>query len=182
MSLGDLAALASLVSSVAVLVSLLFLGFQMRQSNRNQRSLMQQGRSDRNVDLLSRLTDPRLSEILARASGGETLTDAECFALYAFEAAVLWSYEDSFFQFHAGMLDSKSWASDVATLKRLLSNPTYRAVWRAARGGIGDEYKSFLDGLATQAKLNPPGNLVNTLKQYIAEERQAHQSSQNIKP
>ena len=65
MSLGDLASLASLVSSVAVLVSLLFLGFQMRQSNRNQRSLMQQGRSDRNVDLLSRLTDPKLSEILS---------------------------------------------------------------------------------------------------------------------
>jgi len=175
MSLGDLASLASLVSSVAVLVSLLFLGFQMRQSNRNQRSLMQQGRSDRNVDLLSRLTDPKLSDILVRVSGGETLTDAEYFALYGFAAAVLWSYEDSFFQFHSGMLDSKSWASDVATLKRLLSNPAYRAVWRAARGGIGDEYKSFLDGLATDAKLNAPGDLVNTLKQYIAEERRALQ-------
>jgi len=173
MNLGDLASLASLVSSVAVLVSLLFLGFQMRQSNRNQRSLMQQGRSDRNVDLLSRLTDPKLSDILVRVSGGETLTDAEYFVLYGFAAAVLWSYEDSFFQFHSGMLDSKSWASDVATLKRLLSNPAYRAVWRAARGGIGDEYKSFLDGLATEAKLNAPGDLVNALKKYIAEERQA---------
>ena len=47
MSLADL---ASLASSVAVVVSLLFLGLQIRQSNRNQRSLMQQGRSARNVD------------------------------------------------------------------------------------------------------------------------------------
>lgn len=43
MSLADLALIASLLSSVAVLVSLLFLGVQIRQSNRNQRSLMQQG-------------------------------------------------------------------------------------------------------------------------------------------
>ena len=181
MSLGDIASLVSLVSGVAVLVSLLFLGFQMRQSNRNQRSLMQQGRSDRNVDLLSRLTDSKLSEILLRVSGGNTLTDADYFVLYGFAAAVFWSYEDSFFQFHSGMLDAKSWASDVATLKRLLSNPAYRAVWSTARGGIGDEYRSFLDGLAADAKLNAPGDLVNTLKQYIAEERRAHQSSQDVK-
>jgi hypothetical protein len=45
MILTDLTSLASLVSSVAVLVSLLFIGLQLRQSNRNQRSLMQQGRS-----------------------------------------------------------------------------------------------------------------------------------------
>ena len=176
MILRDLASLASLVSSVAVLVSLLFLGFQIGQSNRNQRSLMQQGRSDRNVDLLSRLTDPKLSEILLRVSGDETLTDAEYFVLYGFAAAVFWSYEDSFFQFHSGTLDAKSWASDVATLKRLLSNPAYRAVWRTARGGIGDEYSSFVDGLAADAKHNPPVNLVNTLKQYIAEERRGAQN------
>jgi hypothetical protein len=182
MSLGDLASLASLVSSVAVLVSLLFLGFQMRQSNRNQRSLMQQGRSDRNVDLLSRLTDPKLSEILCRVFGGETLSDPEYFVLYGFTAAVFWSYEDSFFQFRSGMLDAKSWASDVATLKRLLSNPAYRAVWKVARSGIGDEYKSFLDGLAADAKHNAPGNLVNTLRQCIAEEREALQPSQHVKP
>jgi hypothetical protein len=63
MSLADLALIASLLSSAAVLVSLLFLGVQIRQSNRNQRSLMQQGRSSRNVDLLSRLTDPKLNEV-----------------------------------------------------------------------------------------------------------------------
>jgi hypothetical protein len=182
MNLTDLTSLASLVSSVAVLVSLLFIGLQIRQSNRNQRSLMQQGRSARNVELLSRLTDPRLSDVMLRVSNGETLTDTDYFVLYGYMASVFWSYEDCFFQFHAGMLDSKSWASDVTTLRRLLGNPAYRAVWRFARGGIGDEYRSFLDRLAAEAKHNAPANLVNTLRQYIAEEREALQSSQDVKP
>jgi flagellar biosynthesis/type III secretory pathway M-ring protein FliF/YscJ len=57
MSLSDLAALGSFISGVAVLASLVFLFFQMRQmteqvrqSERNQRALMQQGRSMRGME------------------------------------------------------------------------------------------------------------------------------------
>jgi hypothetical protein len=173
MSLADLALIASLLSSVAVLVSLLFLGVQIRQSNRNQRSLMQQGRSARNVDLLSRLTDPKLSEVLLRVFRGETVTDQEYLVLYGYIASVFWSYEDCFLQFRSGTLDTKSWTSDVATLKRLLSNPAYRAVWRAVRDAMGTEYKSFLDGVAAEVRHNTPNNVPNILKRYIAEENEA---------
>ncbi|HSP64334.1 MAG TPA: hypothetical protein VLQ90_15195 [Pyrinomonadaceae bacterium] len=169
MSLADL---ASLASSIAVLVTLLFLGLQIRQSNRNQRSLMQQGRSARNVELLSRLSDPSVSDVISRAAKGESLTDQDCFVLYGYMTSVFWSYEDCFFQFRLGMLDPASWASDGITLKRLLGNPAYRAVWRFARSGIGDEYRSFLDGLAAESSRNVPPNMPNTLRQYIAEERE----------
>jgi hypothetical protein len=173
MSLADLALIASLLSSFAVLVSLLFVGVQIRQSNRNQRSLMQQGRSTRNVDLLSRLTDPKLTDVLLRVFRGETVTDAEYLVLYGYIASVFWSYEDCFLQFRSGTLDARSWASDVATLKRLLSNPAYRAVWRAARNAMADDYKLFLDGVATEAKHNAPVDVPNILRQYIAEENEA---------
>jgi hypothetical protein len=176
MSLADL---ASLASSIAVLVSLLFLALQVRQSNRNQRSLMQQGRTSRNVDLLFRLADPKVSDLWVRISTGESLEDAEYYMLYGYMASVFWSYEDSFFQFRSGMLDASSWASDLATLKRLLSNPAYRAVWTAVRSAIGEEYRSFLDGLVVEARHNPPPpNLAHILKQYITEEREALQKSQ----
>src|SRR5437764_15388103 len=85
MSLADL---ASLASSVAVVVSLLFLGQQIRQSNRNQRSLMQQGRSARNVELLSRRSDPRVSDVISRGASGQTLTEQTCFVLERYMA--LW--------------------------------------------------------------------------------------------
>src|SRR5689334_1331973 len=182
MSLADLASFASLASSVTVLVSLLFLGVQIRQANRNQRSLMQQGRSARNVELLNRLTDPKLSETMLHVAKGDTVADADYLMFYGYMASVFWSYEDCFFQFHSGTLDAKSWASDVLTLKRLLANPAYRAVWRAVRDGIGDEYRSFLDGLVAEAKHRSPVNAVNALKQYIAEERQALKGAQNVKP
>jgi hypothetical protein len=63
------------------------------------------------------------------------------------------------------------------------------ADWQTKQGkiwqtwnAIGDEYRSFLDGIAAESRPNAPVNLVNTLKQYIAEERESLQSAQNVKP
>ncbi len=57
MTLSDLASLGSFVSGAAVLISLVFLYFQIRQVNaqvrqaeRNQRALLQQGRAGRAAD------------------------------------------------------------------------------------------------------------------------------------
>lgn len=132
---------------------------------------MQQGRSDRNVKLLSRLTDPKLCEMLLRASRGETLADSEYVALYGYMSSIFWSYEDSYFQFRSGTLDARSWASDVASLRRLLKNPAYRAVWKTARDGSIDEYQAFIDELVAEIRTTSPPDLPAALKRYIAEER-----------
>jgi hypothetical protein len=108
MNLGDFSSLANLASNLAVLVSLLFLGLQVRQANRNQRSLTQQGRTGRNVELLTRLTEPDLAKLMSRAVRDEELADAECYQLYGYMTSVFWSYEDCFLQFRAGMLDAQS--------------------------------------------------------------------------
>jgi hypothetical protein len=177
MSLTDLASIGSLASGIAVLFSLLFVGVQIRQSNRNQRSLMQQGRSARNVELLLRLTEPRLSGIMARILAGDDVTDEEFISYYGFAAAVFWSYEDSFLQLNDGMLDPKAWDSDVLTLRGLLSNPAYRAVWRTVRDSIGGDYKAFIDQVAAEARKSAPRRAPTTLRQYFSEEVAAQGSS-----
>jgi hypothetical protein len=44
-SLSDISSIASLVSSIAVVISLFYLSIQIRQAQKNQRAIMQQGRS-----------------------------------------------------------------------------------------------------------------------------------------
>ena len=125
MSLSDLASLGSFASGIAVVVTLLFLLLQLRQSNLNQKSLMQQGRTARTVDLLTKFTDPNLAAIILRAFRADpSLTDEEYFVFYGYAGALFWNYEDSFLQFKIGTLDQLSWASDVSTLERLLA-PEY---------------------------------------------------------
>jgi len=68
MSLSDLAAIGSFISGIAVFMSFIFLSLQLRQANRNQRSLMQQSRTGRNVEILLKIADPAVSETLAQAN------------------------------------------------------------------------------------------------------------------
>jgi hypothetical protein len=72
MSLSDLASLGSFVSGFAVLVTLVLLLLQMRQSNQNQRALMSQGNIDRIGNILRWLAEPHIADLDFRAREGET--------------------------------------------------------------------------------------------------------------
>src|SRR5690348_18217117 len=78
MTLSDLASLGSFISGFAVLVSLIFLYFQLRQiseqvnqTERNQRALMQQGRANRVTDTTLRLAETEMSSVWCRARRGD---------------------------------------------------------------------------------------------------------------
>src|SRR5262249_41244154 len=92
-------------------------------------------------------------------------------AFYGYAAAIFWNYEDGFLQFKAGTLDAKSWASDVSTLRRLFTNPAYRAVWSVVRDSIGDGYRAFVDTLMDEVKGKRPASVGAALRQSFAEER-----------
>ena len=108
MSLSDLASIGSFISGVAVVVTLALLLVQTRQTNRNQRALMQQGRCARTVSALMALSQPRQSDILVRAEAGDlTLTASEAQSYIRLCGAFFANYEDSFLQFRAGTLDRR---------------------------------------------------------------------------
>ena len=171
MSLSDLAAVGSFVSGLAVVVSFTFLALQIRQSNWNQRSLMQQGRTARNVAILLKVSDPFLSETVAEAHGNCTsISPARIWSFYGFAGAVFWSYEDSFMQFKAGTLDVRSWDSDVATIRRLLASPAYRVAWKIARDGMSGGYRDWLDSVMREVPVDTTRSLNDLWSMYAAQE------------
>lgn len=70
MSLSDLASLGSFISALAVLISLIFLYFQLRQlavqvkqAEKNQQAAIQQSRNHRRIDMfMDRANNPVLAE------------------------------------------------------------------------------------------------------------------------
>jgi len=71
MTLSDLASLGSLISSVAVLVSLTYLAYQIRQSTKRTRALIQSARVDRLMSQMIGFSERGASplvEPLARAA------------------------------------------------------------------------------------------------------------------
>lgn len=171
MSLSDLAAVGSFVSGIAVVVSFTFLALQIRQANWNQRSLMQQGRTNRNVNILLKVAEPFLSETVAEAHRNCTaLAPARVWSFYGLAAAVFWSYEDSFIQFKAGTLDAHSWGSDVTTIRRLLASPAYRVVWKIARDGMSGGYRDYVDSVMRDVPVDTTRSLNDLWTTYVAQE------------
>ena len=80
MSLSDLASIGSLVSDMAVLISLIYLALQVRQAERNQRAIVQQARISRSSDQLMGLADPVLTRAwLQGLKGAADLSEEETF-------------------------------------------------------------------------------------------------------
>jgi hypothetical protein len=62
MSLSDLASLGSFVSGFAVLLSLIYLALQVRQTKRNQQIAIRHSRASRIVELQLALADPAVAD------------------------------------------------------------------------------------------------------------------------
>jgi hypothetical protein len=172
MSLSDLASIGSFVSGVAVVVTLALLLIQTRQANRNQKALMQQGRSARTVALLATLSEPRYGDIVVRAEACDlTLTPSEAQSYMRLCGAFFANCEDSYLQFRTGTLDRRGWEADLATLKQLASMPSARVAWSFVRGFWDGEFRDFVDALMRETTIRSlPPDYADFWKSRITEE------------
>jgi hypothetical protein len=112
-SVADIASLATVVSSIAVAETLVLLLLQLQHNNRNQRALIQQGRSARQVEMLYAISQPHVQMSFVKGYAGDTLTAGDHWTFINFVYAMLINLEDSFLQHRAGTIDPSSWESDV---------------------------------------------------------------------
>lgn len=171
MSLSDLASLGSFVSGVAVTVTLVLLLVQTRQTNRNQRALMQQGRSANQVDLLLRISEPQFSAIILRSWAGDlAMTDQEANTAIYLSVANWRSFEDGFLQHKGGTLDLPSFQSDTAIMRFLFTYPSQRATWRLVRERFAPNFRDYVDKLMRETKTGQPPPEPQIWRRYVNEE------------
>jgi hypothetical protein len=171
MTLSDLAALGSFVSGVAVIVTLFFLLLQMRQTNKNQKALLQQGRSARVTELILRRTEPELSKALSRGLQADLTIDlSQVETVNAFFAALFWSIEDSFLQYRAGLLIATGWQTDDATLRGFLAVPACRVAWIMNRDLMSGDYRNYVDALLRDIKPRAAADALATWRSLMAQD------------
>lgn len=146
MSLSDLAAIGSLVSGVAVLVSLVYLSQQIRQNTKHSRALIQQGRAARIADSAFRLAELRASDGIEKCFQGEANVDAKDVGRFLNIArAVFISAEDSYFQHREGLLDGMAFASFEASVRSGMGSAGMAAGWMLTRDMYEPEFRAYID-------------------------------------
>lgn len=177
MSLSDLAAIGSFISGIAVVITLAFLLIQTRQTNRNQRSLMQQGHLTMLVDGSMRWAEPTMQAVIVRAEACDTtMGPAEIGSFLIMMQAVMRNFEDGYLQFKSGTLDAAGLASDLEMVRVHFAAPAYRAAWGVLRNRFGADFRNYLDAQLREIKIEKSFDPATQWKTLVAEELAAASS------
>jgi hypothetical protein len=157
MSLSDLASLGSFVSGLAVLISLIYLARQVRQTERNQQILIRHSRVSRTVDLHLALADPAVADAWLHGSGSpQEITQTELSQFTNLCRALFFHFEDSFYQREEGLLNDDAFETVVAGARLIARSPGLRAAWRSARLNFGGRFLDFMDAVVARSAVEPP--------------------------
>ncbi|HVZ85847.1 MAG TPA: hypothetical protein VHG72_02690 [Polyangia bacterium] len=160
MSLSDLAALGSFVSGFAVLISLIYLALQVRQTKRNQQIAIRHSRATRVVDLHLRLADAAVADAwLDGSRSAQEITQAELGQYINLCRALFFHFEDSFYQREEGLLNDDAFETVVAGVRFSARSPGWRAAWGISRSNFGGRFLAFMDGLVAGSAVEPPVDL-----------------------
>ena len=160
MSLSDLASLGSFVSGFAVLISLIYLALQVRQTKRNQQIAIRHSRATRVVELHLALANSAVAEAWLRGSGSpQEITQTELGQYNNLCRALFFHFEDSFYQREEGLLNDDAFETVVAGARLSARSPGFRAAWRLARPNFGGRFLAFMDGVIAGAVAEPPVDL-----------------------
>jgi len=160
MSLSDLASLGSFVSGIAVLISLIYLSLQVRQTKRNQQIAIRHSRVSRIVDLHLALADPGVADAWLHGSASpQKITQIELSQFVNLCRALFFHFEDSFYQREEGLLNDDAFETVVAGARLSARSPGWRAAWRIARPNFGGQFLDFMDKVVTASAVEPPVDL-----------------------
>ena len=145
MSLQDWGAIGELIGGVAIIVSLLYVGLQVKQGTDASRAATNQSFSVQFSDLILQITRPELRDIFWRGiTGLKNLQGSENAAFMALIASIMRTYETFYFERTEGRFDSRMWDGYNAQLIDLFNNDGVREYWAIRKHQFSDEFDSYL--------------------------------------
>jgi hypothetical protein len=148
LSLSEWANLAEVVGATAVVVSLIFVGVQVRANTAEIRATNRQqlvGRAHEATRSFAQ--DPGLSAVLAKVDNAEPLSDAEAIQYGYLIRATLYDVQEAFVLNREGRLDDAYWATRAAVVRAYLAQPLARQVYERDKdqGTLIPDFTEWLD-------------------------------------
>jgi len=139
-------AIAEIVSSVAVLVTLIYLSVQIQQNTEAIHSQSRQAvLSSAQDELFLRVQFPEMDMALVK---DEIPTQREQLMLNSWLVGALRARQFSWLQYNAGTIDEAQWNTEVVVISNVLSTPRARQWWeKIGRASFAPDFGAFVDGV-----------------------------------
>jgi hypothetical protein len=160
MTRSKIADLSEIVSSIAIVATLIYLTVQVRQNTEALQSQTRQAvlaASQAELNML--IEHPAIS--LAIVATDRPLSTEENVTVDAWLSSALRSREFAWLQYGAGSVDEQQWATEESVLVSIFDNPLPRLWWeRIGRFVTGPEFAAYVGNLI--AATPPTGQLWST--------------------
>ncbi len=151
MSLADLASVGSIVSGLAVLVSLAYVAYQTHLNVKQSRALVQQARAQRTIELLTRWGEFDWSDgMIACADGSPDVSAADVRRYISLMRALLVNYEDSYLQHQQGLMQDEVFSNVDAAFRAAMTSPGHRVAWATVRHFFGPGFRGYVDRIVAE--------------------------------
>jgi len=133
-SLSKFASIAEIIAAAGVILSLIFVGLQLNEGNRETRAATLQAATDSEMFMQSQFL--RHADTWEKLLSGLPLNDGEESrkGILLFNMAIT-EYENRYLQFEAGYIDAPSWENRRTSLQKLVELPVFET-WRDSLGAI----------------------------------------------
>ena len=144
LTLGQWSDLSQIVSAAAVVASLIYVGFEIRQNTEASRAATRQSIAETDFEYVGATLDPAmLVAAEAKAEGGVELTPTERFILRERQHLNFRIFENAHYQYRAGLLDEETWLRYRWIIARQLRlNEAAIAMWERFGPSFDESFKA----------------------------------------
>ncbi|MEQ8320584.1 MAG: hypothetical protein RH946_09985 [Rhodospirillales bacterium] len=151
MNLDTVATIANIMASGAVVLTLVFIGLQLRQNSQLTRMAAAQTSAQLLSTNLGRIAESaELAELIVREKGRESWTPVEFLRVSNFLSISFRHFEVLHTHRRYGVFEDELWEGSEARLRESLSNPGIRDWWAESRPLYARSFAKYVDTLAAE--------------------------------
>jgi hypothetical protein len=149
MTIFELGALGEFISSIAVLVTLIYLAVQVRTMHRMMQANSHQARAEYNREsMLISVNSPELIELAMRYNGGDqNLNEVETRRLEIYNAISWRNFENLHYQHQLGILSEDTWEAAKNGITRVIALPLGKLGFDYIKFGLRPTFIQFVESL-----------------------------------
>ena len=153
MTIDNLGAIGDFIGGIAVIAGLVFVGFQLRNANREARLAANQKYAELVTDMSKTLSaDTEISEIFLKGLNGlESLDQVERLRFITLTSGIILRNWESLYSYkREGRLESRLWNGAETMLHSLIDTKGFKDIWEIRSSWFEPSFQSYVNRLLTK--------------------------------
>ncbi len=150
-----ISALSEAFGVVAVVISLIFVGFQIRQNAQATRAASMNNIMDNWGDRLLRLSENEniASVLWSGSQDANAVSGVDRWRLSLAFGGIFHGWHNSYYQWTIGAYESKAWSAQAQYMRNMLTLPGARAMWDERKVMLPEDFQTYIE---TEILTKPP--------------------------